>query len=175
MPDIFELLNSDLGKQLITKTGNEAGISSEQTSEVLSMALPALMGAMQQNATSAQGAQSLLGALTSKHDGSILDNLGDLFQGGVNSDVLQDGSGILGHILGGKQTAIENGISKNWNKFTANCSNPKNCCPNPNGIFRETSERKKRFNHRWFGGITRGSRRRLQRWKPSNLLIGCRW
>lgn len=58
MPDIFELLNSDLGKQLITKTGNEAGISSEQTSEVLSMALPALMGAMQQNATSAQGAQS---------------------------------------------------------------------------------------------------------------------
>lgn len=43
MPDIFELLNSDLGKQLITKTGNEAGISSEQTSEVLSMALPALM------------------------------------------------------------------------------------------------------------------------------------
>lgn len=112
MPDIFELLNSDLGKQLITKTGNEAGISSEQTSEVLSMALPALMGAMQQNATSAQGAQSLLGALTSKHDGSILDNLGDFFQGGVNSDVLQDGSGILGHILGGKQTAIENGISK---------------------------------------------------------------
>lgn len=79
MPDIFELLNSDLGKQLITKTGNEAGISSEQTSEVLSMALPALMGAMQQNATSAQGAQSLLGALTSKHDGSILDNLGDSF------------------------------------------------------------------------------------------------
>lgn len=54
----------------------------------------------------------ILGALTSKHDGSILDNLGDLFQGGVNSDVLQDGSGILGHILGGKQTAIENGISK---------------------------------------------------------------
>lgn len=176
MPDIFELLNSDLGKQLITKTGNEAGISSEQTSEVLSMALPALMGAMQQNATSAQGAQSLLGALTSKHDGSILDNLGDLFQGGVNSDVLQDGSGILGHILGGKQTAIENGISKKTGISSQQIAQIiKNAAPIPNGIFRETSERKKRFNHRWFGGITRGSRRRLQRWKPSNLLIGCRW
>lgn len=93
------------------------------------MALPALMGAMQQNATSAQGAQSLLGALTSKHDGSILDNLGDLFQGGVNSDVLQDGSGILGHILGGNKQLLKMELVKNWNKFTANCTNHKNAAP----------------------------------------------
>ncbi|MFT5863754.1 MAG: hypothetical protein ACI828_002422, partial [Flavobacteriales bacterium] len=46
-----------------------------------------------------------------KHDGSILDNLGALFQGGVDKNVEQDGAGILGHLLGGNQANVENALS----------------------------------------------------------------
>ena len=53
----------------------------------------------------------ILGALDNKHDGSILDNIGDLFKGGVNSDVVTDGGKILGHVLGGRQQNVERELS----------------------------------------------------------------
>ena len=54
----------------------------------MSMALPLLMGAMKRNTATPEGANGLMGALNnSKHDGSILDNLGGLFNGGVDEEV----------------------------------------------------------------------------------------
>ena len=45
------------------------------------------------------GADAFLGAvMRKKHDGSILDNLGSLFQGGVDANVVKDGEEILGYI-----------------------------------------------------------------------------
>ncbi len=76
------------------------------------MALPVLMKAMERNASTPQGAEGLLGALSGKHDGSILDNLGDLFNGGVNEDVKIDGGKILGHVLGNRQTGVEQVIGQ---------------------------------------------------------------
>lgn len=76
------------------------------------MALPVLMKAMERNASTPQGAEGLMGALSNKHDGSILDDLGGLFSGGVNADVLQDGSKILGHVLGSKQGGVEQVIGQ---------------------------------------------------------------
>jgi hypothetical protein len=75
------------------------------------MAMPILMGAMKRNASTPGGAQGLMNALSSKHDGSILDNLGGLFGGGVDQNVMDDGAGILGHILGTKQPQVENALS----------------------------------------------------------------
>lgn len=70
------------------------------------MALPVLMKAMERNAATPEGAQGLLGALNGKHDGSILDNLGGLFGGGVDEDVKVDCSKILGHVLGNRQQGV---------------------------------------------------------------------
>ncbi|RNL81709.1 DUF937 domain-containing protein [Sinomicrobium pectinilyticum] len=113
MAGITDLLNSDLGKQIINGVSGEAGTSQQETSSVLSMALPVLMGAMQKNASSPEGAAGLLGALSgSKHAGGILDNLGGFFGGGVNEEDEQDGAGILSHILGNKQSTVENAISQ---------------------------------------------------------------
>ncbi|WP_461534446.1 DUF937 domain-containing protein [Sinomicrobium sp.] len=114
MAGIADLLNSDLGKQIIGGVSGEAGTSTQETTSVLSMALPVLMGAMQKNASSPEGASSLLGALSgSKHSGGgILDNLGGFFDGGINQEDEQDGAGILGHILGSKQSTVENAISQ---------------------------------------------------------------
>ena len=112
MAGILDLLNSDLGKTLIQGASSQAGAPANKTADVLSMALPVLMGAMKKNASTPEGAAGLMGALQTKHDGSILDNLGSLFGGGVDDNVLQDGAGILGHVLGGKQNNVQNALSK---------------------------------------------------------------
>lgn len=113
MSGILDLLNSDLGKQIISGVSNETGAPKNKTADVLSMAMPVLMGAMQRNAASPQGAQGLLGALSDdRHSGGILDNLGDFFGGGVDSSALSDGEGILGHILGAKKPSVENALSQ---------------------------------------------------------------
>lgn len=112
MSGLIDLLNSDLGKQIISSVGQQAGTTEGETSSVLSSALPTLINAMQNNASTEQGAGGLLGALLGgKHDGSLLDNLGGLIgSGGVDTE---DGEKILGHVLGGDQNNVENSISQN--------------------------------------------------------------
>jgi len=111
MAGILDVLNSDLGKTIISGVAGQTNQSQNKTQDVLTMALPVLMQAMKQNASTTQGAEGLMSALSNKHDGSILDNLGGLFGGGVDSNVLDDGNKILGHVLGGKQQHVENALS----------------------------------------------------------------
>ena len=112
MSGILDLLSSPMGKQMINGVANQTGHSTDQTGSVLSMALPVLMGAMKRNASTPEGAQGLMSALSNKHDGSILNDLGGLFGGGVDQSVMNDGAGILGHVLGGKQPQVENALSQ---------------------------------------------------------------
>ena len=112
MSGLLDLLSSPMGKQLISGVAGQTGQSEGKTADVLGMALPVLMGAMKRNTATPGGAQGLFNALSSKHDGSILDNLGGLFGGGVDQSVMDDGAGILGHILGSKQPQVENALSQ---------------------------------------------------------------
>ncbi len=107
MSGILDLLNSDLGKTIINGVAGQTKQPQSKTQDVLTMALPVLMQAMKRNAATPQGAEGLLNALNNKHDGSLLENLGGLFSGGVDASVLEDGSKILGHVLGNKQQAVE--------------------------------------------------------------------
>ena len=105
-------MNSDLGKTIISGVSNTTNQPQSKTQDVLTMAMPILMAAMKRNAQSPDGAQGLMNALNDKHDGSILDNLGGLFSGGVDQHVTTDGEKILGHVLGNKQRRVENTISQ---------------------------------------------------------------
>ncbi|MBR9914986.1 MAG: DUF937 domain-containing protein [Algicola sp.] len=107
MSGILDLLNSDLGKTIISGVSGSTGTDESRTSSVLTMAMPVLMKAMERNASTPQGAEGLMGALMNKHDGSILDNLGGLFSGGVDQEVKDDGDKILGHVLGSKKQGVE--------------------------------------------------------------------
>lgn len=111
MEGILDILNGPLGKTIINGVAGSTGQDSSKTGSVLTMALPVLMKAMQRNAATEDGANGLMGALQ-KHDGGILDNLGDLFNGGVDSNVVQDGGKILGHVLGNKQSGIQQVIGQ---------------------------------------------------------------
>jgi len=112
MSGLLDLLNSPMGKQLISGVAGETGQPESKTADVLGMAMPLLLGAMKKNAASPQGAEGLINALSNKHNGSILDDLGGLFGGGVDNSVVEDGAGILGHVLGNKQAAVENALSQ---------------------------------------------------------------
>lgn len=109
MSGLLDLLNSDLGKTLVNNASSQLGQNKEKTTLALSTALPLILGAMKNNVSTPQGAKGLLGALTGKHDGSLLDNLSGMLG---NSDVLNDGAGILGHVFGGKQQNVANAVSK---------------------------------------------------------------
>ena len=112
MSGLLDLLNSPAGKQLISGVAGETGQPESKTADVLGMAMPLLLGAMKKNASTPQGADGLLNALSNKHDGSILDDLGGLFGGGVDKGVMDDGAGILGHVFGNKQTNVEAALSQ---------------------------------------------------------------
>ncbi|HMB61625.1 MAG TPA: DUF937 domain-containing protein [Eudoraea sp.] len=112
MSGLLDLLSSPMGKQLVSGVAGQTGQSENKTAEVLGMAMPLLLGAMKKNTAEPQGAEGLMNALSSRHDGSILDNLGGLFGGGVDSNVLDDGAGILGHVLGARQPKVENALSQ---------------------------------------------------------------
>ena len=80
------------------------GASKKQTSMLIKLALPILLRALTKNASSGAGAASLLGALTQHTDKkSIADQM-------ANADQ-EDGSKILGHILGGQSESLINGLS----------------------------------------------------------------
>ncbi len=111
MSGLLDLINSPIGKQLISGVAGQTGQPENKTADVLAMAMPLIMGAMKKNTTTPGGAQGLMNALSSKHDGSILDNLGGLFGGGVDQSVMDDGAGILGHVFGSKQPQVENALS----------------------------------------------------------------
>ncbi len=114
MASILDLLNSDIGKTLINGASQQLGHDEKTTTTALGAALPLILGAMKNNAKTPEGASGLLNALNNdKHNGGILDNLGSILGGGgIDDDVLQDGSGILGHVFGGKEQNVAQAVSK---------------------------------------------------------------
>jgi hypothetical protein len=108
MNDLLNQVLGNLGPDAITSISKQIGTKEEETTNALSGVLPTLLGAMANNAKSAQGAQGLLGALDKDHDGSILDNVGD-FLGNYQDG---PGEGILKHVLGDKRPTVENNLSQ---------------------------------------------------------------
>lgn len=114
MSSILNLLNSPMGKTLISGAGQQLGIGQQKAGSALQAAIPLILGAMRNNTSSSDGASGLLKALdNSKHDGGILDNLTNILGGNnIDDDVLQDGEGILGHVFGGKQENVAAAVGK---------------------------------------------------------------
>jgi hypothetical protein len=116
MSAILDLLNSDMGKTLIQGVSQKTNSSPDKTASVLSQAMPLILGAMQRNARTPEGAQSLNNALENpKHKGGdVLGMLGGIFGDGAGSpqELENEGSGILDHVLGNKQPMVESALSK---------------------------------------------------------------
>ncbi len=109
--DISELLNSPAGKSIVENMSAKLGMDKKQATKAVNTAIPVILGGLNRNAKTPEGAESLNRALESKHDGSLLDNLSDILQG--NSDELvKDGEGILGHVFGSDVNVVQQGIAQ---------------------------------------------------------------
>ena len=103
MPSILDTLNAALGDNAIGQISQQLGSDPAATSSAVSAALPVLISALAKNSSSPGGADALQAALQ-RHDGGVLDDLGSHFGG---AGTMEDGSAILGKVLGGRQTAVQ--------------------------------------------------------------------
>lgn len=98
---LTDLLSSDV----ITSIAKSAGASKNDTTSVLANALPDLVKSMASNASTKDGAKSLSKALddhtTDEGISSLLKNID-----------LEDGTKILGHILGNNSDSVQSKVSK---------------------------------------------------------------
>jgi hypothetical protein len=111
MSSILDSVRQQLGPDTIQQLSGALGADPAATSNAVSLALPALLGGLAQNAAEPQGAASLDQALN-QHDGSILDNLGGMLGGsGTGTSALGGiGGAILGHIFGARRGSVEEGV-----------------------------------------------------------------
>lgn len=109
MSSLFDLLSQQLDDNTVNQLSRQLGADSASTHAAINAALPMLLGALGRNASSADGARALDNALARDHDGSILnDVLGAVTSGNISDS----GAKILGHVLGGNQTAVQRGMSQ---------------------------------------------------------------
>lgn len=108
MPSLMDMLTQQLGSdQRVSKLGSQLGTDPTATKAAVGAALPILLGALARNSTQPEGAEGLDRAL-GKHDGGVLDDL----DGFLDRPDVEDGNGILGHVLGSKRTAVEAGVGR---------------------------------------------------------------
>ena len=107
--DLTGILNDALSGDTVSQISQNIGADESSTSSAIQAALPMLLGGLANNTSTEEGASALSGALGA-HDGSVLDNIGGLISavaGGGGS-----GAGILGHIFGGQQDNVAQGVSQ---------------------------------------------------------------
>ena len=104
--DITNILGALTGNDAVSTIAEKFNLDSKQVSSVITSALPAIMGAMQKNASTEGGAAALAKAL-----GDHAGNAGNIISNLKGAD-LTDGSKILGHIFGGNLSSVISGISQ---------------------------------------------------------------
>ena len=111
----MDLLQGSISSGMIDQFSRQlGGADKQQTAAAASGIVTTLMGALAKNASSTEGAQALNNALERDHDGSILDDVMGMLSGNaqVSNERALNGSGILNHVLGNKQSGAVDMISK---------------------------------------------------------------
>ncbi|MFT5355334.1 MAG: hypothetical protein ACI9KE_002553 [Polyangiales bacterium] len=136
--DLLKTLSSHIDVNTLSQMAKSLGASPEQTQSAVGAALPMMLGGLARNTAKPGGDTALAAAVDKNHDGTFLGGLGGLLGGlggdskggGGSGDLLSmaasmlgsapgptsaksvDGAGILGHMFGTKQPAVEDGVSQ---------------------------------------------------------------
>lgn len=99
--NIMDIILQAQGGGAARQLGQNFGLDQTQTQSAIGALLPALAGAVNQNARQSGGMESLLGALAKGHHQRYLDEPATLSR----AETVADGNGILGHLLGSKEVS----------------------------------------------------------------------
>jgi len=113
--DLLTTIAQALGGDAPDRLSSAIGADPERTQRGLAAALPLLLGALDRNTDTAEGAAALDQALERDHDGSLLDHLAGFLGGGSAPSVPERatrGGGILDHLFGGGLGQAEDAVAK---------------------------------------------------------------
>ncbi|MGH7502207.1 MAG: DUF937 domain-containing protein [Longimicrobiales bacterium] len=108
MANMLDSLMDQLGGGNLDTLSRSVGADKEATRDALAAALPTILAGLAKNSASADGAAALDNALAKDHDGGLLDDLSGFLRQGQTAN----GEGILRHVFGDKQEAVETAVSK---------------------------------------------------------------
>ena len=108
MNALTQIITQQLAGGASRTIAQRLGVSEATANSAVQVAVPLILAALARNANDPQGAQSLHQAINQDHDGSIFDNL----MGYVSNPQSANGAGILGHVFGGQQPAIQNNLAQ---------------------------------------------------------------
>lgn len=109
MSSIVQTVAKSIDGDEIKEISSELGVSEDQAKTAVSTALPLLVKALSKNAQEGD-AENILNAVSKDHSGDLIESFGSSM--GLGGLDLGSGAKILGHILGGKQSNVESGLSK---------------------------------------------------------------
>lgn len=108
MNAITQIVTQQLGGGAARTIAQRFGISESTANTAIQMAVPLILTALARNASQPQEAQNLHQAVATDHDGSIMDNV----MGYLQNPQGANGAGILGHVFGSQQPAVENNLAQ---------------------------------------------------------------
>lgn len=104
-----DLMERQLSGGALEQISRMIGANPAQTQSALAAVVPTLMSAMARNVQAPGGADALHTALrTGGHDGGLLDDM----MGFLGNPQAANGAGILGHLLGGQEAQVQQGLSR---------------------------------------------------------------
>jgi len=111
MGNLAQQLLHQLAGGALSSVSGRIGADEKTTGSALETIVPLLITALAKNSSRPEGAAALHRAIEKDHDGTVLDNL----KGFLENPQAADGAGILRHVLGGRQPAVTDALSKGTN------------------------------------------------------------
>jgi hypothetical protein len=108
MNAITQMITQQIAGFAARAIAQRLGISEATAQRAVQIAIPLILTALARNAARPEGAQELHQAVSNDHDGSIFDNL----SGYLGDPQTANGAGILGHVFGGQQGAVQDTLAQ---------------------------------------------------------------
>lgn len=168
---LMDLVSSQLSSEQIGKLASHLGASNEQTENAVGMALPTLIAALAKKTDDEGGVDELESSLNDQDD-QMLDQVSSALSGGDSEvqNIQALGGGLLGNILGGRQSKVENGIGQASGLSVSQAGSLLSMlAPMVMGALGQKKKQESGFD---LGGMLKGERQSIEKQATGGLLAG---